>query len=156
MQTELVAVENHFQFNPHKMGYSEDDLKEDLRDKEYEFGFTTDIESDKLPAGLDETVIRHISMKKNEPKWLLDYRIKAFRVWQKMDEPNWAHVKYNKPDFQAISYYSAPKQKKELESLDEVDPELRKTMDKLGISLEEQKRLSGVAVDFVILLFLLF
>ena len=149
MPIALAVVANHFQFNPYNMAYSEDDLKEDLRNQEYEFGFTTDIESDKLPAGLDETVIHHISKKKNEPEWLLDYRIKAFRAWQKMDEPNWAHVKYDKPDFQAISYYSAPKQKKELESLDEVDPELRKTMDKLGISLEEQKRLSGVAVDFV-------
>jgi Fe-S cluster assembly protein SufB len=149
MQTALVAAGSHFQFNPYNMAYSEDDLKEDLRNKEYEFGFTTDIESDKIPAGLNDNVIRLISEKKNEPNWLLEYRIKAFQAWQKMEEPDWAHVNYDKPDFQAISYYSAPKQQKVLENLDEVDPELRKTMDKLGISLEEQKRLSGVAVDFV-------
>ncbi|MBT5403787.1 MAG: Fe-S cluster assembly protein SufB, partial [Crocinitomicaceae bacterium] len=131
------------------MAYTEDDLKEELKSKEYEFGFTTDIESDKISIGLTEDTIRLISEKKNEPDWLLAYRLKAFNVWQAMHEPEWAHVKYNKPDFQAISYYAAPKQKKVLESLDEVDPELRKTMEKLGISLEEQKRLSGVAVDFV-------
>ena len=90
-----------------------------------------------------------ISSKKSEPEWLLNYRLKAFKIWQTMDEPNWAHVKYEKPDFQNISYYSAPKKEKELKSLDEVDPELLKTMEKLGISIEEQKKLSGVAVDFV-------
>ena len=131
------------------MAYTEDDLKEELKNKEYEFGFTTDIESDKIPVGLNEDIIHIISDKKNEPDWLREYRLKAFRVWQKMEEPEWAHVHYTKPDFQGISYYAAPKQKKELASLDEVDPELRKTMDKLGISMEEQKRLSGVAVDFV-------
>ncbi|MBM77473.1 MAG: Fe-S cluster assembly protein SufB [Crocinitomicaceae bacterium] len=131
------------------MAYTEEDLKKELSVKEYEFGFTTDIESDKAPLGLNEDIIRLISTKKNEPEWMLNYRLKAFKQWQKMIEPDWAHVKYEKPDFQAISYYAAPKQKKELNSLDEVDPELRKTMDKLGISIEEQKRLSGVAVDFV-------
>ncbi len=131
------------------MAYTEDDLKEELKNKEYEFGFTTNIESDKIPVGLTEETIHLISDKKNEPDWLREYRLKALRTWQKMEEPKWAHVKYEKPDFQAISYYAAPKQKKELASLDEVDPELRKTMDRLGISLEEQKRLSGVAVDFV-------
>ncbi|MBL4706315.1 MAG: Fe-S cluster assembly protein SufB, partial [Flavobacteriales bacterium] len=131
------------------MSYTEDDLKEELKNKEYEFGFTTDIESDKIPVGLNEDIIKIISDKKNEPKWLRDYRLKAFKVWQGMTEPEWAHVHYNKPDFQAISYYAAPKQKIELDSLDDVDPELRKTMEKLGISMEEQKRLSGVAVDFV-------
>ena len=131
------------------MAYTEEDLKEELKGKEYEFGFTTDIESDKISVGLTEDTIRLISEKKNEPDWLLSYRLKAFNVWQAMNEPEWAHVHYNKPDFQAISYYAAPKQKKVLESIDEVDPELRKTMEKLGISLEEQKRLSGVAVDFV-------
>ncbi len=131
------------------MAYTEEDLKKELSLKEYEFGFTTDIESDKAPLGLNEGIIRLISSKKNEPEWMLKYRLDAFKQWQKMDEPDWAHVRYQKPDFQAISYYAAPKQKKELNSLDEVDPELRKTMDKLGISLEEQKRLSGVAVDFV-------
>ena len=93
--------------------------------------------------------IKLISSKKKEPQWLLSYRLEAFRVWKKMSEPNWAHVKYTKPDFQNISYYAAPKKKKELQSLDEVDPELLRTMEKLGISIEEQKKLSGVAVDFV-------
>ena len=131
------------------MAYTEGDLKKDLENKEYEFGFVTDIESDKAPNGLNEDIVRFISDKKNEPDWLLEYRLKAFSIWSKMTEPDWAHVKYQKPKFQDISYYSAPKQKKELSSLDELDPELRKTMDKLGISMEEQKRLSGVAVDFV-------
>jgi Fe-S cluster assembly protein SufB len=131
------------------LAYTEEDLKKELSIKEYEFGFTTDIESDKAPIGLNEDIIRLISSKKNEPEWMLKYRLDAYEKWQKMEEPDWAHVKYQKPDFQAISYYAAPKQKKELSSIDEVDPELRKTMDKLGISLEEQKRLSGVAVDFV-------
>ena len=127
----------------------EDKLIDEVTGKSYEFGFTTDIESDTLPPGLDEGVIRIISAKKNEPEWLLEWRLEAFKVWSDMEEPNWAHVEYEKPDFQAISYYSAPKQKKELASLDEVDPELLNTMEKLGISIEEQKRLSGVAVDFV-------
>ena len=131
------------------MSYTEKELKEELDNKSYEFGFVTDIESEKAPVGLNEDIIKLISSKKNEPKWLLDYRLDAFRVWQKMTEPNWAHVKYEKPDFQNISYYAAPKKKKELQSLDEVDPELLRTMEKLGISIEEQKKLSGVAVDFV-------
>ncbi len=132
------------------MGYTEEELKQDLENKEYEFGFVTNVESDKVAPGLNEEVIRTISQKKNEPDWLLDFRLKAFKIWQKKAEPEWAHVDYEKPDFQSISYYSAPKQKKELKSLDEVDPEILKTMDRLGISLEEQKRLSGVAVDFVL------
>ena len=131
------------------MSYTEKELKEELDNKTYEFGFVTDIESDKAPNGLNEDIIKLISSKKREPEWLLNYRLKAFEIWQTMDEPNWAHVKYEKPDFQNISYYSAPKKKKELKSLDEVDPELLKTMEKLGISIEEQKKLSGVAVDFV-------
>ena len=131
------------------MSYTEKELKEELDNKTYEFGFVTDIESEKAPNGLNEDIIKLISSKKREPEWLLNYRLKAFEIWQTMDEPNWAHVKYEKPDFQNISYYSAPKKKKELKSLDEVDPELLKTMEKLGISIEEQKKLSGVAVDFV-------
>lgn len=127
----------------------EDKILEEVTGKAYEFGFTTDIDSDKAPAGLNESIIRLISSKKNEPEWLLEWRLKAFRTWEDMTEPEWSHLQYEKPDFQAISYYAAPKQKKVLASMDEVDPELRKTMDKLGISLEEQKRLSGVAVDFV-------
>lgn len=127
----------------------EDKLIDEVTGKSYEYGFTTDIESETLPPGLNEGVVRTISAKKNEPEWLLNWRLEAFKVWSEMKEPDWAHVEYEKPDFQAISYYSAPKQKKELASLDEVDPELLKTMEKLGISIEEQKRLSGVAVDFV-------
>ncbi|MFT5247396.1 MAG: Fe-S cluster assembly protein SufB [Litorivivens sp.] len=127
----------------------EDKILAEVTNKEYEYGFTTDIESDKAPPGINEDIIRLISSKKNEPQWLLDWRLDAFHEWQKMTEPEWAHVKYEKPDFQAISYYAAPKQKIELASLDELDPEMRRTMDKLGISIEEQKRLSGVAVDFV-------
>ncbi len=131
------------------MAYEGDDLLEEVTRKEYEFGWTTDIEADKAPAGINEEIIRFISAKKNEPQWMLEWRLDAFRIWSKMTEPEWAHVTYTKPDFQAISYYAAPKQKKKLDSLDEVDPELRRTMEKLGISLEEQKRLTGVAVDFV-------
>ncbi|MFN0032930.1 MAG: Fe-S cluster assembly protein SufB [Flavobacteriales bacterium] len=131
------------------MAYEGDEILESVTNKEYEFGFVTDIESDKAAPGLSEDTIRLISKKKEEPEWLLQWRLEAFAIWQKMTEPTWAHVHYTKPDFQAISYYSAPKQKPKLNSLDELDPELRKTMDKLGISLEEQKRLKGVAVDFV-------
>lgn len=131
------------------MAYQEDPILEEVTNKDYEFGFVTDIESDKVPKGLNEDVIRLISNKKNEPEWLLEWRLEAFETWKKMVEPEWAHVQYEKPDFQNISYYAAPKQKPVLNSLEDVDPELRKTMDKLGISLEEQKRLQGVAVDFV-------
>jgi len=130
-------------------GTEEENLLSEVTEKNYEYGFTTEIESDTIAPGLDESVIRTISKKKNEPDWLLDWRLEAFAAWTKMEEPEWAHVAYEKPDLQSISFYSAPKQKKELASLDEVDPELLKTMDKLGISIEEQKKLSGVAVDFV-------
>jgi len=129
--------------------YTEDELAKDLENQEYEFGFTTDIESDKAPKGLNEDIIRFISAKKEEPQWLLDFRLDAFNKWKDMVEPDWAHVQYTKPDFQDISYYSAPKQTKKYESWDDVDPEMKETMKKLGISLEEQKRLTGVAVDFV-------
>ena len=132
------------------MAYSEDDLKQDLVDQEYEFGFTTDVDSEKIPKGLTEETVRIISSKKEEPEWLLEYRLNAFRVFQEMTEPDWAHVTYEKPNLQEIVFYSAPKPKKELASLDEVDPEILKTMERLGISLEEQKKLTGVAVDFVI------
>ena len=117
---------------------------------DYKYGFVTNIESDTVPPGLSEDTIRFISAKKSEPAWLTEWRLKAFRHWQTMTEPKWPNVHYTQPDYQAISYYSAPKQKKTLNSLDEVDPELRKTFDKLGISLNEQKRLSGVAVDAVV------
>ncbi|MEX1000791.1 MAG: Fe-S cluster assembly protein SufB [Crocinitomicaceae bacterium] len=128
-------------------GYTEDELKEELKQKEYEFGFTSNIESDKIPNGLSEDVIRIISAKKEEPEWLLAYRLNAYKIWQEMTEPDWAHVSYKKPDFQNISYFSAPK--KQYESWDDVDPEMKETMNKLGISLDEQKKLTGVAVDFV-------
>ena len=127
----------------------EDEILEEVTAAEYKYGFTTDIESDKIPKGLNEDVIRIISQKKNEPEWLLEYRLKAFRSWEKMKEPDWANINYEKPNYQDIIYYAAPKQKKKLESLDDLDPEMKKTFDKLGISLDEQKRLAGVAVDFV-------
>ena len=116
--------------------------------KEYEYGFVTNIESETIPPGLNEDVIRIISQKKDEPEWLLEWRLKAYRRWTKMKDPDWAKVKYPNIDYQSISYYSAPK-KKELSSLDEVDPQLLETYNKLGIPLEEQKMLSGVAVDAV-------
>ena len=120
------------------MAYEGDELLDHLTSKDYEFGFTTNIETEKAPPGLHEDIIRLISKKKNEPEWLLQWRLEALAIWQKMTEPEWAHVHYPKPDFQAISYYAAPKTKKKINSLDELDPELRKTMDRLGISLEEQ------------------
>ena len=117
---------------------------------EYKYGFVSDFETDEAPKGLTEDTIRFISAKKNEPAWMLEWRLKAFRQWQKMEEPHWANLHYPKIDYQDIIYYSAPKQKANLKSLDEIDPELRRTFEKLGISLDEQKRLSGVAVDAVI------
>jgi Fe-S cluster assembly protein SufB len=122
---------------------------EKLANQEYKYGFVTDIEADEIPKGLNEDIIRLISSKKNEPEFMLEWRLKAFRQWQKMDEPRWPNVTYDEIDYQDIVYYSAPKQKKTVESLDEVDPELLKTYDKLGIPLEEQKMLAGVAVDAV-------
>jgi Fe-S cluster assembly protein SufB len=122
---------------------------EQIARQEYKYGFVTDIEADQAPPGLTEEIIRFISAKKEEPEWLLEFRLKSFRHWLTMKEPTWANVSYPPIDFQAIRYYSAPKQKKTLNSLDEVDPELRETFNKLGISLDEQKRLSGVAVDAV-------
>jgi Fe-S cluster assembly protein SufB len=118
--------------------------------KEYEYGFVTNIEADEAPKGLSEDIIRFISSKKNEPEWMLEWRLKAYNHWLKMEEPEWANVKYPKVNYQDVIYYSAPKQKKKVESLDDIDPELRETFEKLGISLDEQKRLSGVAVDAVI------
>ena len=131
------------------MAYTEEELKKELETKEYEYGFYTDIESETFPIGLDENIVRNISKKKNEPDWMTEWRLEAFRFWKTMEEPEWANVNYTKPDFQAISYYSAPKKKQEYKSLDEVDPELLETFNKLGISIEEQKKLSGVAVDIV-------
>jgi len=130
--------------------YTEDDLRQDLSSrKEYEFGFTTDVEYEEFPVGLNEDIIREISKRKNEPEWMTEWRLEAFRHWEKMEEPDWANVHYEKPRFQEITYYAAPKKKPELTSLDEVDPELLKTFEKLGISMDEQKRLTGVAVDVV-------
>lgn len=130
--------------------YTEDDLKKELETQEYEYGFYTDIESETFPIGINEDIIRRISAKKNEPQWMLDWRLDALKIWQEMEEPDWANVKYDKPNFQGISYYSAPKKVDPNKTLDDVDPELLKTFEKLGISLEEQKRLSGVAVDVVV------
>ena len=122
---------------------------EELANKEYKYGFVTDIESDNAPRGLNEDIIRFISARKREPGWLLEWRLKAYRYWLTMTEPKWPNVKYPPIDYQDIIYYAAPKRNKSLKSLNEVDPELRKTYEKLGISLAEQERMSGVAVDAV-------
>ena len=122
---------------------------EALVNKEYRYGFVSDIESDSIPRGLTEETVRLISAKKEEPAWLLEWRLKAFRRWQSMTEPHWSNVSYPPIDYQAQTYYSAPKSIKPLQSLDEVDPELLRTYEKLGISLTEKKRLSGVAVDAI-------
>lgn len=128
----------------------DDQILEEFTSKEYEHGWSVDLEADEAPKGLNEDIVRFISKKKNEPEWLLEWRLDAFAKWQAMKEPTWPNVKYPKIDFQDIKYYSAPKQKKTPESLDDVDPELLETFEKLGISLTEQKRLTGVAVDAVI------
>jgi Fe-S cluster assembly protein SufB len=130
------------------------EILEEITSAEYKYGFTTDLDNDQAPKGLNEDIIRFISHKKNEPEWLLEWRLKAFQQWQKMTEPLWANVNYKPVDYQDVIYYSAPKPKKQLNSLDEVDPELLATFEKLGISLDEQKRLTGVnsniAIDAVI------
>ncbi|MGA1417513.1 MAG: Fe-S cluster assembly protein SufB [Gemmatimonadaceae bacterium] len=122
---------------------------ETLVNKEYQYGFVTDVDTDTIPPGLTEETVRLISKKKEEPEWLLEWRLKAFRRWQTMTEPRWPNVTYEPIDYQSHTYYSAPKSVKPLQSLDEVDPELLKTYEKLGISLTEQKRLAGVAVDAI-------
>ena len=129
---------------------TEQETIEQFTKSEYKWGFTTDIEQEIAPKGLTEDTVRLISAKKNEPEWLLEWRLKAFRHWQTMTEPKWPNVKYPPIDYQDAYYYAAPKKKKQLKSLDEVDPAIRETFDKLGISLNEQKRLSGVAVDAII------
>lgn len=121
----------------------------DLENNDYKYGFTTDIETDKIPVGLSEDVVRLISAKKGEPEWLLNFRLKAYRHWLTLTPPTWAHLDIPEIDFQAISYYAAPVQKKKPESLDEVDPQLIDTFNRLGIPLAEQKALTGVAVDAV-------
>ena len=127
----------------------DDQILEEFASKEYEHGWTVDIEAESAPPGLNEDIVRFISAKKEEPEWLLEWRLKAYRNWRKMVEPEWANIHYPKPQFEDIIYYSAPKQKKKIESLEDVDPELLKTFERLGISLTEQKRLTGVAVDAV-------
>src|SRR5881397_3117779 len=123
---------------------------QELANREYEHGFVTELESETVPRGLNEDVIRLISAKKGEPDWLLQWRLKAYRHWLTMEEPRWwPNIKYAEIDYNGVFYYSAPKPKKQLTSLDEVHPELRSTFEKLGISLDEQKRLTGVAVDAV-------
>jgi len=122
---------------------------ETLVNREYQYGFVTDVETDTIPPGLSEAVIRVISAKKGEPTWLLDWRLKAYRRWLTMKEPHWSNVTYAPIDYQTQSYYSAPRSVTPLQSLDEVDPELLRTYEKLGIPLAEQKFLSGVAVDAI-------
>ena len=128
----------------------DDQILEEFTSKEYEFGWTVDLEADEAPKGLSEDIIRFISAKKEEPAWLLNWRLDAYRAWLKMKEPEWPNVNYPKIDYQDLIYYSAPKKGAAKKSLDEIDPELLATFEKLGISLTEQKRLTGVAVDAVI------
>jgi len=127
----------------------DDKIITEYSSKEYEAGFVTDIETDVFAIGLNEDVIRALSAKKNEPEFMLDFRLKAYRKWITMKEPKWAHLRYTEPDFQSISYYAAPKNMPKYNSLDEVDPELLRTFEKLGVPLDEQKILAGVAVDVV-------
>src|SRR4030042_975461 len=131
------------------MAKNQDNIINDVTSGDYKYGFYSDIEMEQIPKGLNEDIIHTISKKKNEPEWLLEFRLKAFRHWQTMKMPEWANLKIPPIDYQDIIYYSAPKQKIAPESLDDIDPELKKTFDKLGIPLEEQKHLSGVAVDAV-------
>ncbi|MBR0393740.1 MAG: Fe-S cluster assembly protein SufB [Alistipes sp.] len=131
------------------MKKQEEDILKKLESSEYQYGFTSDIETETLPKGLNEGIIRLISQKKGEPEWMLESRLKAFRHWQKMPLPTWAHLRIPEIDFQDIIYYAEPKPRKKLSSMDEIDPELKRTFDKLGIPLEEQMALAGVAVDAV-------
>ncbi|GAB3274646.1 Fe-S cluster assembly protein SufB [Larkinella harenae] len=126
------------------------EILESITNSEYKYGFETLIEADEAPVGLSEDIVRFISAKKNEPEWMLEWRLKAYRYWITQKEPHWTNLKYPPIDYQGLKYYSAPKQKKTVNSLDEIDPELRATFERLGISLQEQERLSGVAVDAVI------
>ena len=132
-----------------KKKQTEEEILKEVTSSEYKYGFTTNIESDTIPKGISEEVVRIISAKKNEPKWMLKYRLDAYKAWIEMDEPDWANISYEKPNYQDVIYYSAPKQKPVLDSLDDLDPEMKKTFDKLGISIDEQKRLANVAVDIV-------
>ena len=132
------------------MAYTEQELEKELQTKEYEYGFYTEMESDTFPPGLNEDVVIGISKKKGEPDWMTQWRLDAYRHWLTMKEPNWANIGFERPDYQAISYYSAPGTKPKYDSLDEVDPEMLETFKKLGISIDEQKKLSGVAMDVVV------
>jgi len=132
-----------------KKSILEGDLLEEVTSSDYKYGFTTNIESESIDRGLSEEVVRTISKKKNEPKWMLEFRLNAYNTWLKMDEPEWANICYKKPNYQDIIYFSAPKQKPVLDSLDDLDPEMKKTFDRLGISIDEQNRLANVAVDIV-------
>ncbi|NEV92623.1 Fe-S cluster assembly protein SufB [Psychroflexus sp. YR1-1] len=131
------------------MAYTEQELEKELQNKEYEYGFYTEMEADTFPPGLNEDVVIGISKKKGEPDWMTQWRLDAYRHWLTMKEPNWANIGYEKPNYQAISYYSAPSKKPKYDSLDEVDPEMLETFKKLGISIDEQKKLAGVAMDVV-------
>ena len=130
--------------------YTEDDLKLELETKEYEYGFYTELDAETFPIGLNEDIVRAISLKKSEPQWMTDWRIEAFRAWEQMTEPEWANVHYDKPDFQAISYYSAPKSIDPNKTLDNVDPELLAMYKKLGINVDEQKMMNNIAMDIVV------
>ena len=130
--------------------YTEDDLREELKTKEYEYGFYTDIDAETFPIGLDESIVRAISKKKEEPEWMTEWRLEAFKVWKSMKEPDWANVKYKKPDFQAIAFYSAPTAVDPNKTLDDVDPDLLAMYKKLGISVDEQKKMNNVAMDIVV------
>ena len=125
------------------------ELIKEVTQSEYKYGLVSDIEADEIPVGLNEETVRLISKKKGEPEWLLEFRLNAFEKWKNMEQPNWGHLDIPPIDYQSIIYYSAPKQKKKLNSLDEIDPEIKNTFDRLGIPLDEQKRLSGVAFDAV-------
>ncbi len=133
----------------HQVMPTSTDSIEQLASQDYKYGFVTDIDAEAVPPGLNEDIIRTISARKDEPEWLLEWRLKAFRIWREMTEPTWHNVDFPPVDFQDIIYYSAPKQKPKLESLDDLDPEIKATFDKLGVPLEEQKVMAGVAVDAV-------
>lgn len=128
---------------------SETQALESMIGEDYKYGFSTDIEYEEFPKGINEDIIRELSARKEEPEWMLEFRLKAYRAWTEMEEPDWFNAEYEKPKFDTLQYYSAPKNKPKLDSLDDVDPKIRETYDKLGIPLEEQKALAGVAVDAV-------
>ena len=148
MKKENDSTHKTLSDNPNDTGTSEKIIQE-VTSSDYKYGFVTDIETDIIPTGLNEEVVRLISAKKGEPEWLLDFRLKAFAHWKTLEMPHWAHLDIPDIDYQAISYYAAPKKKESPKSLDDIDPELRSTFNKLGISLEEQMKLSGIAVDAV-------